>query len=474
MKIKIAFIHYHLKTGGVTTVLEQQIEAVRDKCEVLVLSGEPPDIPPFPADSVYIPGLGYGSQSQKIYNPEEVADNIIKAILTKWNNGCDVLHVHNPMLAKNINFLKILKALQKRGIKLFLQIHDFAEDGRPLYYFSEEYVSDCHYGVINSRDYNILLKAGLKKQGLHKIFNTIKPFNFDKKKSCIKNYVLYPIRAIRRKNIGEAILLSLFFQNNETLVTTLPPNSISDINSYVGWKNFVTENNLNVEFGAGLKNDFSELVFSAKFIITTSITEGFGFSFLEPWTAKKILWGRKLPLICHDFEKNGITLDHLYDRLLVPLKWIGKDRFYEAWKTCILRNCSLFNFKINEEEIQKSFIKITGNKNIDFGLLNEPFQKQIISHVLSDKNEAKKLIKLNPHLALPFLNSLLNNKELIQNNMNAVLNNYNKTTYRKNLLQIYSKIINNPVHQGLDKNILLSAFINLEQFSLLKWNDYVE
>jgi len=300
--MKIAFIHYHLKTGGVTTVLKQQVEALREECEVLVLSGEPPDIS-FPADSVHIPGLGYDSESQKIYKPEEVADDIIKAVFSRWNNGCDVLHVHNPMLAKNINFLKILKALQKRGIKLFLQIHDFAEDGRPLLYFSEEYVSDCHYGVINSRDYNILFKAGLKKQGLHKIFNTIKPIDSDKKESDTGNYVLYPIRAIRRKNIGEAILLSLFFQNNETLTITLPPNSISDINSYAGWKNFVKKNNLDVEFEAGLKNDFSQLVLSAKFIITTSITEGFGFAFLEPWTAKKNLWGRKLPDICHDFEK---------------------------------------------------------------------------------------------------------------------------------------------------------------------------
>jgi len=470
--MKIAFIHYHLKKGGVTTVLKHQVEALREECEVLVLSGELPDMS-FPADVVHIPGLGYDSQSQKEYKPEKVADDIIKAVFSKWNNGCDVLHVHNPMLAKNTNLLKILKAFQKRGIKLFLQIHDFAEDGRPLSYFSEEYVSDCHYGVINSRDYNILLKAGLKKQGLHKIFNTIEPINFDKKKSCTKNYVLYPIRAIRRKNIGEAILLSLFFSNNETLVITLPPNSISDIISYVGWKNFVRENNLDVEFEANLKNDFSELVLSAKFIITTSITEGFGFSFLEPWTAKKILLGRKLPDICHDFEKNGIRLDHLYNKLLVPLEWIGKDKFYEVWKACILRNCSLFNFKINEEKIQKSFTKITGNNNIDFGLLYEPFQKQIISHVLSSKNKAKKLIRLNPYLSCP-ANGLLNNNELIQNNMNAVLNNYNKTTYKKNLLEIYSKIINNSVNQSIDKNILLSEFINLEQFSLLKWNDYAE
>jgi len=113
--MKIAFIHYHLKTGGVTTVLKQQVEALREKCEVLVLSGEPPDIS-FPADSVHIPGLGYDSRSQKIYKPEEVADAIIKAVFSRWNNGCDVLHVHNPILAKNINS----QGSSKKGNKAFL------------------------------------------------------------------------------------------------------------------------------------------------------------------------------------------------------------------------------------------------------------------------------------------------------------------------------------------------------------------
>ena len=74
-------------------------------------------------------------------------------------------------------------------------------------------------------------------------------------------------------------------------------------------------------FEAGLTNDFESLVLSSEFIITTSITEGFGFSFLEPWTAKKMLWGRKLPDICEDFEKNGVQLDHLYTTLNIPIGW---------------------------------------------------------------------------------------------------------------------------------------------------------
>jgi hypothetical protein len=52
--MKIAFIHYHLKTGGVTTVVKQQVDALQDDCQTLVLSGSAPK-DDFPAKSVIIP-----------------------------------------------------------------------------------------------------------------------------------------------------------------------------------------------------------------------------------------------------------------------------------------------------------------------------------------------------------------------------------------------------------------------------------
>ena len=470
--MKIAFIHYHLKPGGVTTVLRQQVEAILDECDSLVMANSTPESS-FPCDIVNIPGLGYDRPNKNRINPEDVAASIIKAINTKWKTGCDVVHVHNPTLAKNRNFLNILKALQNRKIKLFLQIHDFAEDGRPLSYFSDdEYVADCHYGVINSRDYNILLKAGLKKEGLHKIFNAIKPFNFKSTGVTTKECVLYPIRAIRRKNIGEAILLSLFFNNNETLAITLPPNSPADIKSYAGWKIFTKEKKLNIVFEAGVTHEFSELLMSSKFIITTSITEGFGFSFLEPWAAKKILWGRKLPDICHDFEKNNIQLDHLYTKLNVPVEWIGRERLYEKWKSCVLIKSGIFDLNLNEKTITISFGKVTSNDLIDFGLLDEAFQKMIISRVFADRTDRDRLIHLNPYLSDP---GYVSNKEvLIQNNMKAVMLNYNKTIYKEKLIEIYSRVVNSSVRQSIDKEILISCFFKPETFSLLKWGDYVE
>jgi len=464
-------MHYHLKTGGVTTVLKQQLNAIGKKWQTLVLTGLPPETS-FPADFVHIPELGYSSQHKKPFDPDDVAESIINAICNKFNGRCDVLHVHNPTLAKNKHFLKILKSLQKKGLNLFLQIHDFAEDGRPSAYFADEYPSNCHYGVINQRDYDILLAAGLKKNGLHRLVNTINPSRIKPQPKFEKSLVLYPIRAIRRKNIGEAILLSLFFRHGQTLAVTLPPNSPSDIKSYEGWKAFVKDYNLILDFDKGLHGDFEALVLSADFLITSSITEGFGFSFLEPWLFDKLLWGRNLPDICRDFASNGIRLDHLYDALFVPLDWIRLRRFNRRWTACALNAGALFNLSTNMASVLKAFDSITKDGVIDFGLLDEAAQKEVIVRLISSKKAAEKLIQINPFLADPGMVSDKN--ERINTNKRIIQQCYNPAINRQRVLSLYKKVVSTPIKQSIDKTALASAFLDLGKFSLLKWSDYVQ
>jgi hypothetical protein len=207
-------------------------------------------------------------------------------------------------------------------------------------------------------------------------------------------------------------------------------------------------------------------------LITTSITEGFGFSFLEPWTAEKFLWGRRLPEICQDFEKNGVRLDHLYSRLNVPVEWIGKKRLFETWKSSIQKAGSMFDLAIAETAIKNAFEKTTDKDIIDFGLLDEAFQKTIISKALSNGANRDALIHLNPCLSNP--GDVPNKDALIQNNLKAVKRHYTQTRYRKTLLDIYTRVIRDNVHQKIDKKILLSEFFNLDNFSLLKWSFYAE
>ena len=469
--MKIAFIHYHLKKGGVTTVIQQQAKVLGDDHQVLVLAGSPPE-DDFPAESIVIPELAYTRSDQPSFSPHDVAGSIIEAIQHAFQGECDVLHVHNPTLAKNKHFLNILKQLQLKNVKLFLQIHDFAEDGRPLSYFPEAYPPDCHYGVLNSRDYHILLKAGLKATGVHHIPNMVTPVEIKHRRQQIGNYVLYPIRAIRRKNMGEAILLSLFFPGNEELVITLPPNSPTDILSYRDWKSFVEKHQLCVEFDAGVKKDFPALVQAARFLITTSITEGFGFSFLEPWMYDQLLWGRKLSAITQDFEQNGIQLDHLYLQFVVPVDWIGLSGLSNRWQSCVQHTCDGFNYPIQKDHITASFERITATGVIDFGLLDEDFQKQIIRRVLDDKKSAQTLRQMNSFLARPA--EVSQKDRFIRDNKHAILASYDPGSYRRRLLQIYQSVSQQPIRQRIDKAVLLSEFLKLSEFSLLKWCDYIE
>ncbi|MBW2364952.1 MAG: glycosyltransferase family 1 protein, partial [Deltaproteobacteria bacterium] len=408
----------------------------------------------------------------KFLNPEKIANTLSQALSSAFGDKCDLLHIHNPMLAKNSIFLAILKSMQQKGYTLFLQVHDFAEDGRPLaYYFNEPYIANCHYGVINSRDYDLLLQSGLKAEGLHLLPNTVDPISTNSNIPIKKSRVLYPVRAIRRKNIGEAILLSLFF-SGKTLSITLPPNSPADMKSYNGWKDFVLENNLDVEFESGLRANFQTLISSSDFLISTSITEGFGFSFLEPWTADKMLWGRSIPDVCRDFKKNGVDLDHLYQRLHIPASWIGKDALLHTFMSCISENSKKFNVEINKKQTQNFFLNKIESGGIDFGLLGENFQKKAISKILSSKKNKELIIDFNPYLTKPGFE--FSNTKLISNNKKAVLQNYSKAIYKNNLIKIYKKVTSHSVTHCINKNILASYFLKSDNFSLLKWGDYVE
>jgi len=463
--MKIVLFHYHLKPGGVTTVIKHQVSALKDVCEVLIITGEnPPE--KFHPNIKVVPELAYTKKNYSNPGYLKITTKIIAAILEKWPEGCDVFHAHNPTLAKNKYTIQILKELQKKGINLFLQIHDFAEDGRPQAYSKEEYPLNCHYGVINSRDYNILLKTGLTSSGLHKIPNIITPLKV-KTNNRENHLLLYPVRAIRRKNLGEAILLSLFLETKDYLGISLPASSEADMQSYSDWKEFVLKNELKVSFELGLSRNFLDIVAQAKMIITTSITEGFGFTFLEPWTADKQLFGRLLPDICQDFIEEGINLSNLYSEFSIPLELIDVKSFFKRWQSCILDRTSAFNLNLSEKKIISGFNSLTKNQKIDMGFLDEIAQKEVIGKILKNRKLLETIKFLNPYLDL--LKEPNPKTKLIEENKEIIFNNYTEKQYKKRLLNIYRSVTTSQVSQKINKKQLLKEFLNPLSFKLLKW-----
>jgi len=466
--MKIAFVHYHLKTGGVTTVLKRQVEAIHGTYDTLVLTGDRAAAQ-LPCQVVEIPGLGYDQPGVSPPAADVVVERVLEALNEKWSGGCDVLHVHNPTLAKNRQFLHIIKRLQQVGVNLFLQIHDFAEDGRPHVYFDEDYPANCHYGVINARDAAILMGAGLDGSGLHHIPNPVESLAVNGSRRP-KRQILYPVRAIRRKNLGESILLSMFFNNGQRLAVTQPPNSPADIASYRDWIDWVRKNDLHVDFEVGTNTDFRILVGSSESMVTTSISEGFGLAFLEPWTAGKLLWGRRLGDICEDFEENGIRLNFLYDRLDVPLTWIDSEAFSRQWHEMVFSAVERYGHHVAADAVNRAFARMTCEDMVDFGILSEKFQRQVLTRLIADPSTKAELVSLNPKLSHSGV--VAEFSATIENNRLAILQHYGAEQYRNRLLAIYDQIVNHPVCHRIEKIALREAFFDLDRFSLLRWGAY--
>jgi glycosyltransferase involved in cell wall biosynthesis len=466
--MKIVLIHYHLKTGGVTTVIQRQAAALQSAgWEVMILTGEaPPD--DFPFSVSFVPGLGYEHLLEGDHSAENVYRSILNTIQRRWPAGPDVVHIHNPTLAKNKILQTILKKLQSAGVNLLCQIHDFAEDGRPDAYFDESYAGDCHYAVLNRRDYQLLIDAGLDPKACHILPNPVStpdiqyPAPHDE-----RGPILYPIRAIRRKNIGEAILLSLYLKPPGVIQITLPPNSPVDIGSYNHWRDFVQRHRLSVQFESGVKKNFAALMQACRYVLTTSITEGFGFAFLESWCMGKALWGRLLPDICESYIDAGIRLDHLYVRLIVPIHWLDADALRKQWKAAMHSASERYNFALSKRQIDDAWRVVVADDFIDFGLLSEPFQRQVIEKVMAESSAHQQLIVLNPFLSWPGPPEI--SGDLIEHNCASVVQHYSTENYTIRLMHTYTHVANTKIRQSIDKNTLLSAFLSPYNFSLLKW-----
>lgn len=464
----IVMVHYHLKPGGVTSVIRHQVEALSGHADVLVVCGEGPETP-FPAPVAVVPGLAYDLRRDPRWTASQTADQVWEAIVQRWPRGCDLVHLHNPTLAKNRLLPEVLARFQQRGLRLLLQIHDFAEDARPDAYSSAPYPADCHYAVLNRRDRDILLAAGLHPEGVHLLPNEVPATPPGVPRAAPGCHVLYPVRAIRRKNIGEAILLSLFFPPGVHLAVTLPPNSPADRDAYRFWQAFVHRHGVAVQWEAGLGGDFGILVQTARFLITTSIAEGFGFAFLEPWRAGKWLQGRRLGSVCDDFDENGIDLSHLYTALKVPTRWLDRRRWWHRWRQAVAATETAYGRRPDPEAVRAAFQRLADAEAVDFGLLDESLQAEVVQRCVKSASDRDALVTLNP-----VLGSLASPVEVagqVAANAAAVARHYGGEAIGRRLRTVY-QATEKPIHQAVAKDRILDSFLDLDRFSLLRWGQW--
>ncbi len=486
--LRIAIVHYHLRPGGVTRVIENAVAALKShNLKVAIITGEPPPGAISGAEGIrVVEGIGY-ARTRSNLSGKETAGRLMAAARELLGAAPDLWHIHNHCLGKNRALPAAVAGMAHDGERLLLQIHDFAEDGRPgnygfllqdlaqgdparlgeiLYPQGE----NVHYAPLNQRDYSFLSAAGVPASRLHYLPNAVarpgaeNSVN-DAQASGDERVFLYVTRAIRRKNLGEFMLWAAVADTDDRFELSMAPRNPMARRIYDDWVAFAETHNLPVSFEVGRRTGLSlaQMTVRAHALVTTSIAEGFGLAFLEPWLMGRGLVGRDLPEITSGITTAGVDLSGLYSRLSVPVAWIGEDTLRASLRQCLDKTMSAYGRQLSPELTAKAWQALVDDGKVDFGRLDEPLQSTVIRHLLASREDRRLLqpFTLEPDASM---------RERIRSNLEVVLREFSLEKYGHKLVSIYNAVAQSggKVGQGLSAQALLDLFLAPERFSMLR------
>ncbi|QDS98006.1 glycosyltransferase family protein [Adhaeretor mobilis] len=507
--MNIVILHHHLNPGGVTRVVENHLRAlgtVPDNGELQVLllhGGRCQDWPlerlqeslPFQISMNTIEGLDYDLTGTK---PSEALGQRIarKLASEQFTPENTLLHWHNHSLGKNASTPLAVTHLATQGYRQLLQVHDFAEDFRPSNYRyllrklgegdAEQLAArmypqstGIHYAVLNGRDRAVLAEAGIERSRLHFLPNPVAgpPLDDDADEarrmvneklaiSAEKRFVVYPVRGIRRKNLGEFLLWSTACRDAHFLVTLAPQNP-AERASFDRWSALAEELELPCTLGVPSTAElaFGEILAASDALLTTSVAEGFGMTFLECWLVERDLLGRDLPEITQDFTCAGLDLSQLYETLEIPTQWFDRGEYLSSMSLLMAEAYSGFGVvPTTPEELREQLASLIDHPTIDFARLPSSLQASVIRQVHQDESRREQLLELNPKLAV----SACKDSDRVTSNAAITQQQYSLANLGEQLLTTYQATMASTTADATALprgQAILGAFLRTDRFN---------
>lgn len=421
--MKVRIFHHHLDTGGVTSVIRTQVRALKHAGieDIRVLCGrEGGEDPGCPVD--LIPGGDYLSSGFDLSQVQNAVDVLAGELTHRLPEGA-VLHVHNPTLGKNPVVTAALNRLPTKTFAVLRHVHDFAEDGREENMrllrtvledaMKSNMVKEMYpvrkaqaWASLTEHDRKKLVSLGIPEERVLVLPNSIDAcpaeLTGDERQKLFEKLslpadrpmILYPVRGIRRKNIGEFLLIAYLLRDDASFVLTRAPKNPVEREAYDEWAGLAAELGIPAVTGAGERVEFESLTAACTGMITTSVQEGFGLAFLEPWARGKWVAGRDIPQVTEDFKRQGIRFSRLYSGFQLP-------------------------------------------DGGDFAFLSPKEQRSVVKRAARDEQYAEDLRQRNR------LKSLFSPVEESEVNYNRaqVEKNYSLVAYAENLKNVYRKLV---------------------------------
>jgi len=486
--MNIVMLHYHLNHGGVTQVMANQLRALDQVCTradrvrvAVFCDGQVGGWPAELASGLRAVDVTLHAVPRLRYDAQPVAEVAqltvqLRAQLSALGYAPDdtILHVHNHGLGKNASLPGALQRLAAEGFALLLQIHDFAEDLRPRNYdhlCSAWQTADLtptlypqaahiHYAVLNQRDRRVLAGAGVPADRLHYLPNSpalnapVAARDAARRSLHARfgipdsaRFLLSPVRAIRRKNVGEMLLWSVLAGPDTHIGVTLAPLNPAVQPYYQRWRTLVSELQLPVHFEIGGQSGLPFEVNSAAadLILTTSVTEGFGMAFLESWLAERVLVGRDLPEITGDFAAAGVQLRYVSPQLRVPVELIGRAAFCDT----LVAACSSMREAYGRPPLADAAVADlcrarTADDTVDFADLDEPHQEQVLRVLQRDAGLRTHVLDLNPTVTGTLALTPHAAHDMIMQNKAVVQEDYSLHASGARLWRAYQRVTASP------------------------------
>lgn len=519
--MNLAILHYHLNRGGVGRVIASQLLALDaalprgETCRAVLIHGGrregwEEDLPGrLRAVRLALheaPLLDYDAVHRR--RGREAAEGLhaqIAGVLAHHGLAPHetVLHVHNHALGKNAALPEAVARLAGEGCAALLQIHDFAEDLRPANYrhlcqgrapapwkswpeVLYPQAPHVHYAVLNGRDRAVLEAAGVDPGRLHLLPNPAAPpedlppradarRRLEEKLGVQRGgrYVVYPVRCIRRKNLGEVLLLGALAPPGTVFGMTLAPLNPAERPFYDAWRRTAGALRLPCLFGTGAPGrlSFGENLAAADGVITTSVAEGFGMVFLESWLAGHPLIGRDLPEITVDYVRAGLRLDWLLARVAVPLDWIGAERFGRALLHAYRRVLEAYG-RGEPADPTDALEEKTRDGLVDFGDLDEGFQRQVIEMAARSHVHRSRLFHENPALEGILSLRAEDAAGVVEANARTVAERFSLGASGRRLLEVYRGLAGSarsgPLEPLPRPEQILDRFLDLKRFRMIR------
>jgi hypothetical protein len=432
----LVIFHYHLLPGGVTDVIVQGVMALarssRHVTHVTLVCGRNDN-----SDHVYkrltaylsrhksdlkldiniMPDIDYLNHTEELADIEPRLAVLQKKLITAFASPSNIWWIHNYQLGKNPLFSEVILRIIESGIgqRIMLQIHDFPEAGRPHNLLKLKKIvshplypaaDTVRYLVINSRDSAILQKAGLPADLVYLAENPISSFSHQAQnparvKQILSVYggrlnrnigadtplVIYPVRAIRRKNVLEAGLITRLLPGSPLLLVTLPGVSAAE-KSYSSFvEDCFNDGLIPGFFGLGTRLDkmgigFASLLAASSLMCCSSVQEGFGYPYLQALLLGLPLLARRLDVMDGFIRMFEHYPSHFYTSLLVPLEaedTTGLKRAYMDHIRALRRTYEPALLDSLTAEVEALF----HNRLIDFSFLSFSLQRKMLERALS-------------------------------------------------------------------------------------------